>query len=725
MICTKYLRKSFALAAFLILMTVYLQTASADVGISDISVDVSPNSIDTGGNFNVKISLNNPDDTDDSVDVDIEITVDDLLVHQETRTISLVEGDDYDITINSNDFKIVDDDNADIWNKNLMEYACKDNYVVEVTVSGDVNDESDSDEVDIQAKKSSYELNYNIDPDLSSLDDKFTVTVTDGNDDAVKGAKVKVTWIDDDEGDDDGVWDISDRYTSTGTTDSDGQKSFTKLTKSIESDVGYGLYQIDVWMDEYCKVTDTVNIQNKLTIGDPEPAQPLAGETFKVKITTPSGAAATGLAAQISPGGTTVKVASDGYATFKIDVPGTYTILAGGSGTGYDETLKTVTIGKKSQLIPTITPEDIKVNSQVTITVKSNDNAVDGATVTVTRTGGLEQIIPGKTSSNGIILYTPTVSGEYTVKATKDTYTAGTEIFTVENLIKLELPASAELIRGNRVTITAKDQSGNPIPGATISIEGTTISGLTDTSGKFSFTFQEPGEYHVVVKKTGYTDLRQDLIASGQLSVKLSQKEITLDDSVKITVTNMDGVPTEAIVRISGPGVSETKSISEYTYTPTKAGEYKIDADLENYERGTNTLKVNPRPITMSYYFKENNLFINASSNGKPAANLRIDVGAGEQTFTVTTDEYGMASVAANTTGNYTIQINNQDYAKTEVTAVKETGLAVSGYIIPALIALIMLVLVGIFAVVLLGLLHHKKGGGGSAFRKASNSRLG
>lgn len=688
------------------------------VNVSAVDVDgisvVVPSSIEAGENFDVDITLENPDDTD-TAEFDIEIYVEDVLVHEEEDySIGLVDGDDETFTINSNNFET---DDGDVWDKNLMAYACNDNVEVLVVLSGDI-DWEDSDDIDIEPD-GDKELSYDLEPSSFALDEEFKVIVYDEDDDELSGVSVKLTWIDDTSGDEAGAWDIEDDYEAEN-TDSDGEAEF-RLSRDIGRDA-YGMYQVDIWDDGYCKITSTLDMRNILNVTDPVPANPKVGEPFKVKVLDQSGDPAVGLTAVLSPTTARSTVTLDGEVTFTVDAPGKYSIVVGGTGTPYEETIKTIDVSVRPPLSVTVSPDPQAVGSEVTITVTSDGDPVEGATVKVMRVGGAEQTLPGTTSSSGAIRYTPTESSDYTVKVSKTGYEDGTEAFTARNSFQVDLPPSSELKRGNELSITVRDQSGNAVSGASVSLEGRSL-GLTDSSGGLSFILENVGSMELTVTKNGFMDRTLSLRSQGSLQVTLDRAEITLGESVTITVTNSDGEPVQASIKVTGPAGSETHMASEYTLTPNSAGEYAVEASKPDYELGTASLTVKPKPLTLTYYFQGDQLILNASSNGAPVENLRINVKADGLDEAVVTDASGMAAVAANASGNYTITVSDPNYAGTSVSAVR-SELIPAGLLIPLIIVLVAVVLIAIFAVVLIYLLRRRQGPK-TKFTRTGGSRLG
>ena len=63
------------------------------------------------------------------------------------------------------------------------------------------------------------------------------------------------------------------------------------------------------------------------------------------------------------------------------------------------------------------------------------------------------------------------------------------------------------LLEGDMGLITGRalDMKGNPIQGATIIVEGTSLGDMTDTTGTFEITI-EPGVYTLLLRRVGRID---------------------------------------------------------------------------------------------------------------------------------------------------------------------------------------------------------------------------
>lgn len=84
-----------------------------------------------------------------------------------------------------------------------------------------------------------------------------------------------------------------------------------------------------------------------------------------------------------------------------------------------------------------------------------------------------------------------------------------------------------------RVAVTVTDENGNPLPGVTVTVKGTTLGGLTDGSGKYTIS-NVPENSTLVFSFIGMKT--QEIPASGraQIDVVLKEEDTVLDEVVVI-----------------------------------------------------------------------------------------------------------------------------------------------------------------------------------------------
>jgi len=95
----------------------------------------------------------------------------------------------------------------------------------------------------------------------------------------------------------------------------------------------------------------------------------------------------------------------------------------------------------------------------------------------------------------------------------------------------LLLGSAAALTAQRAITGTVSDQNKEPLIGATILVEGTSVGTVTDALGEFGLTVPA-GSNTLLISYTGYTTRRVELTASSNYAVELASDGITLSDVV-------------------------------------------------------------------------------------------------------------------------------------------------------------------------------------------------
>ncbi len=696
-------------AVFVVLLFgMTLNTVSATVDITGIDVtlstsvgDMGDNSleIDPGDTFYVHTKLKSPGKNERGVSVNLEISVNGVKVYDEDEKVDVVADSDYTITVSSDDFSYKDE-----WDNNLMNYYCKSNHRVEVKVSGGVSKETDRADLDITGDR----LRVSISPENPTADDKIKVTVKDDDDDELEDITVRFTNL----GDDD-TWDRNDESWDDK-TDDDGRVDVTLSQRSQFDDDPYRIYQLDVWGKgmNYCKYTTTFDARRSLKIGEPSPISPKAGQQIKVRITYGAEKGVSGVTLTVTgPNnyrslGTTD---SFGYATITPGSAGTYNVIA--SKEGYiNSEIKPIVVAARNAIGLSIVPRDQETGKSIVISaIGSNGSAITGAKITITKPDGSFESFT--TQSDGRIIYSPYSAGAYKIKAEEQSYNPTEDEFNVHNSFNIILPEDLRI--NTDITITVKNQADNPVGGAGISIGGTTITGITDSGGKFTFRVQEPKDYVIVVKKEGYADLTRVMTTKGIMSLSLSAAEMDLDGSVGISVVdNLGNKITAEITAIKPDG---TKEVIGETYTPTIAGNYEISASKAGYTTVTEKLNVRLRPIILDSRISGNNLVVQAQSKGNPVSNIALSVKTGQETMKIFTDNEGSAKLdltGLNVTGNLIVTVEEQNYERK--TIVQKVG-KLGGLNYPAVIGIIAILILLIIALISVG--RKKKGKGEGVFK--------
>ncbi len=129
-------------------------------------------------------------------------------------------------------------------------------------------------------------------------------------------------------------------------------------------------------------------------------------------------------------------------------------------------------------------------------------------------------------------------------------------------LLSLSFLLFAVIAFAQTISGTITDETGEPLIGATVTIEGTTIGASTDFDGNFSLSGVPSGEQNLVVSYLGFTTLKKGLSISGDANlgmIKLQEdavglKEVSViasiavDRKTPVAVSTIKGSEIEAIV---------------------------------------------------------------------------------------------------------------------------------------------------------------------------------
>ncbi len=710
----------------LIILTLLSAYAYADeyVNLDDFDIQIVDDNLDTGDELEIRLEFDGPDVDMNNAEFTLEIKIDGTQVHyDEEYKVDFIEGNDTEKIIKSNDFKN-EDDEWNLWEGLLMAYDCG-SHDVDVSISdGNLDDDwSQDDTYDVGDSAKTFD-SVSLSMEQPSLEDDIEITVTDDDGDEYNDdAKIRVVWLSD-KGDKES-WDKDDSDYETDTK-SDGTKEFS-LENKFEDDA-YGAYRIDIYDDdpEYCLHTIRFNVSNQLIITGPYPENPKTGEAFKINITRPNGNPAIGISVTASGPEPLITGRSgvDGIVSFTFNRQGTYTILAGGGSSGFDEVLKTVVISEKPVLTVDVTPETQDSGKSVEIKVEADGTPIADATINVVRAGGSPEELSDTTSTQGIISYTPSEPGDYTVKATKNGYTDGTGVFKIEDKFKITLPSATDLKKGSEIVVKVTDQDGSPVGSVSVSVEGKTIVGLTDANGLFKFIAIDVGEYPILVSKTGFSTEKASLTIGDELKVSLSVDEVEVDSDVTISITDSLGIPVDAEITVTRPdGTTIMETSTSYTYTTKKVGEVTVQARKSGYSKSSAVLKVTTHPLEMKAFFDGDKIVINLTSREKGVSDLNVVVTLpGGSKKTVKTNNEGLASLTAEPVGKYTCEVSSDSYEKKTISVTKEKT-DFKNMLIPLIIALLVLSIIIIIIIILIHIVKSKKGKG--SMTRKGGSRLG
>lgn len=239
------------------------------------------------------------------------------------------------------------------------------------------------------------------------------------------------------------------------------------------------------------------------------------------------------------------------------------------------------------------TPDVFVVGEAAEISVTARDAAVSDVEIRL----GNQSI--GTTGDDGILAYTPTLEGDFTLYANKAGYLSGSKDVDIvgAGVLKLLLSVSPENIReGDQISIRVTDSvEKQPVPGADVFFGGQKVEGQTGTDGTVSYWVTAPGTFTVNATKAGYEE--------GEIIVEVSEDKAEFEFSdlliepasvkggdavtIQVNVTNTGNIAgeTEVELLVNNETVdSETVSLEagetttvEFSHTEKEQGDYTIE----------------------------------------------------------------------------------------------------------------------------------------------------
>ena len=202
----------------------------------------------------------------------------------------------------------------------------------------------------------------------------------------------------------------------------------------------------------------------------------------------------------------------DGKTIILVTPHTTGTITVSAIKTGFVSGSSTITSTGTQSLSVSSSPSSITAATPtfVTFTVKSGNNFISEATVTLTGAASGN----GVTNLNGIAIIQVNSAGPGTITATaaRTGFTAGSTTLSAVGQQTLSVSASPSNVTNGVatfVTFTIKS-SNNPVSGATVSVYGggITADGMTNTAGQVTLQLSASGTgtINVAARKEGYTE---------------------------------------------------------------------------------------------------------------------------------------------------------------------------------------------------------------------------
>lgn len=481
------------------------------------------------------------------------------------------------------------------------------------------------------------------------------------------------------------------------TTDSNGEIVF-KITS-----IDIGKYELTIDDREYCAVVNFW-IKKIMSVDGPHPGNPVVGE--KITLGVPG---SVGVKYRDPEGNMHPMKNMGGGVNITINEAGNYTLIIGELSQEFWGVNKSLIVSEKR--IPTIIidPLDAIINRPVNITIISEEKPVENAMVRINKpTGGYETHTTGK---DGRVIFTPLSRGEYTIEVEKEKFKSTTKSFNALNYLLISLEEDKATV-GDDIQVIIKNQQGTLVSGATVSIESSPVSGLTDAEGRFSFSLQNPGHYRITAVKENYWGAERNITIFGILQLKFNTTEIELGDSVEFSAVDIGGNEIQVEFSVVKPDGSE--ALIDNVYKPMEPGEYIVVARKSLYRETNKTLTVSPHPLEVDVSITGGGMgggkiMVNVSSHEKPASSITVEIETPHGKENSTTDERGVAIFDVMGTGKAIIGVNSIAIKKEYETIVLRMSTGKHYNFLLLIVPIFLTFVVAIITVLITHFLHEKK----------------
>ena len=259
----------------------------------------------------------------------------------------------------------------------------------------------------------------------------------------------------------------------------------------------------------------------------------------------------------------------------------------------------------------------------------------------------------------GYVEFTPLVVGEYVVKVSREDLRTVTKSLNALNAFNVDLVGGDYMVN-DEIDVVVKDQANILVPDASMTVENTGVSGLTDVNGGFSFNISNMGTYTLSITKENYWPYEEKFNVSGFLCLNLSAYEIELGESIDISVFDMKGGETDALLMVQPPDQEKIR-IEGASYKPNEVGTYRITASKNMYQDVQSKLVVIPHDIKIRSNLSGEYMVIRVSSKNKPVEGMSVLLETNEGTYNAITDSDGIAEYEFKKDGLVTINANLVD----------------------------------------------------------------
>ena len=291
--------------------------------------------------------------------------------------------------------------------------------------------------------------------------------------------------------------------------------------------------------------------------------------------------------------------------------------------------------------------------------------------------GGAQIVLTGNgqsqtqtTDSLGSATFSNLYPANYTAAVSKDGYVSTQ--YQYSPITEITKP-TLSLDKYGSAKVTVKDNTGNFVSGATISvmIGSATQTVTTDAQGTANFTDMSTGRYTFTVSKTGYGTNQTIADMSNGAALSVAVQLTLIPGSADILVVDSSSKAlANAAVTLTGNGQNNTVNTSSTGgahFTGLTPGSYQISVTLAGYETGSGAVNVTGAQsvsaiINLIKHAGNAALTVTDSATTKSLVGATVKVTANGQALSASTNAQGVATFNDLLPGTYTFSIEMASY---------------------------------------------------------------
>ena len=219
-----------------------------------------------------------------------------------------------------------------------------------------------------------------------------------------------------------------------------------------------------------------------------------------------------------------------------------------------------------------------------------------------------ETVVNARTNSDGVHQSGTIEQGEYTLRALKSGYESNGTTFEVDGDVSITTRIQTGSVLATFEVRDDHFDPAEPVEGASISIPAIPTSTTTLADGEATASVPVNSDLEVRITKDGYETVNETLEVGEQdtsldatirkteaLNMAISDAQVLVNGSIRVTLTNEYGTPQEDVpVTLDSEQVGETDESGELEIRIADPGEHTISAESEGLSDSSTVEAIRP-----------------------------------------------------------------------------------------------------------------------------------